>query len=89
MRIGFYILPFIGIQTTNDLEWSSVGVFDIEESEGMSAIYAWGMIGVTSLRDFQLSYFQNDMKSINIPLDFSGETEGMGIHICGWSCSLQ
>jgi opacity protein-like surface antigen len=80
--IGFYILPFIGIQTTNDLEWSSVGgVFDIEESEGMSAGLRLGYNWRNFFADFQLSYFQNDMKSINIPLDFSGETEGMGVHI--------
>ena len=82
MGIGFYILPFIGIQTTNDLEWSSVGgVFDIEESEGVSAGLRLGYDWRNFFADFQLSYFQNDMKSINIPLDFSGETEGMGIHI--------
>ena len=80
--IGFYFLPFIGIQTTNDLEWSSVGgVFDIEESEGMSAGLRLGYDWRNFFADFQLSYFQNDMKSINIPLDFSGETEGLGVHI--------
>ena len=80
--IGFYFLPFIGIQTTNDLKWSSVGgVFDIEESEGMSAGFRLGYDWRNFFADFQLSYFQNDMKSINIPLDFSGETEGLGVHI--------
>ena len=80
--IGFYFLPFIGIQTTNDLEWSSVGgVFDIEESEGMSAGLRLGYDWRNFFADFQLSYFQNDMKSINIPLDFSGDTEGLGVHI--------
>ena len=80
--VGFYFLPFIGIQTTNDLEWSSVGgVFDIEESEGMSAGLRLGYDWRNFFADFQLSYFQNDMKSINIPLDFSGETEGLGVHI--------
>ena len=80
--IGFYILPFIGIQTTNDLKWSSIGgVFDIEESEGMNAGLRLGYDWRNFFADFQVSYFQNDMKSINISLDFSGETEGMGVHI--------
>tara|TARA_B100001093_G_C26854511_1_gene1026766 strand:- start:1501 stop:2343 length:843 start_codon:yes stop_codon:yes gene_type:complete len=82
--VGFYILPFFGMQTTNDLEWNSVGgVFEIEESIGLSGGLRLGYDWRNFFADFQLSYFHNDMKSINVPLVFLGETDGVGFHFSG------
>ena len=34
-RVGFYVLPFIGFQSSQELEWKSVGGnFEIEEKNG-------------------------------------------------------
>lgn len=83
-RIGFYILPFFGMQTANNLEWKSAGgVFDIEESLGLGGGLRLGYDWRNFFADFQLSYFQNDMKSINVPLVFLGETDGLGFHLSG------
>ena len=82
--LGFYILPFIGIQKAHDLSWQSMfGELEIKESEGLSGGVRVGYDLRNFFTDFQLSYFQNDMRSINvnIPLDFSGKTEGVGLHI--------
>jgi opacity protein-like surface antigen len=74
------------MQTTNNLEWkSSGGVFEIEESLGLSAGLRLGYDWKNFFADFQLSYFYNEMKSINVPLVFLGETDGLGFHLSGGS----
>jgi len=83
-RSSFYIMPFIGLQKTNDLRWKAVsGTFQIKEKLGMSTGimigYDWGKY----FADFQVSYFQNQMDGINIPLGFSGESSGVGFHFSG------
>jgi len=83
-RGSFYIMPFIGFHKTNNLAWKSVsGTFQINENPGVSggfiAGYDWGKY----FADFQVSYFQNQMDGINIPLGFSGESSGVGFHFSG------
>lgn len=82
--VGFYILPFFGMQNANDLEWNSIGgVFEIEESIGFTGGMRLGYDWKNFFTDFQVSFFHNDMKSIDVPLVFLGETKGVGFHLCG------
>jgi opacity protein-like surface antigen len=86
-RIGFYILPFVGLQSSQDLEWKSFGGdFEIEEKNGIS----WGLrVGHEweyAFTDFQLSGFTNsfDEMDIGFPgVEFSGESSGFGGMISG------
>ncbi len=83
--IGFYVLPFFGVLVPDELEWYSVGGdFEIEEENGYSSGVRMGYGGKYFFSDFQVSYFHNEMESMDIGLpglSFSGKTEGMGGHI--------
>ena len=83
-RSSFYIMPFIGLQKTNDLRWKAFsGTFQIKEKLGMSTGLMIGHDWGKYFADFQVSYFQNQMDGINIPLEFSGESSGVGFHFSG------
>jgi len=83
--LGVYILPFLGVLYPNGLEWKSTGgAFEIEErvgfSGGVRTGYGWEYI----FADFQLSYFQNNLDSVDLgvsALDFSGDASGVGFHL--------
>ena len=86
-RLGFYVLPFIGFQSSQELEWKSVGGnFEIEEKNGVS----WGLrVGHDwkyAFTDFQLSGFNNSFEEMDIGfpgVEFSGESSGFGGMISG------
>lgn len=83
--LGFYVLPFFGFFQPNGLEWNSVGGdFEIEEEVGFSSGVRLGHGWKYFFSDFQVSYFYNEMESMDIGLpglSFSGKTEGIGGHI--------
>lgn len=83
--LGFYVLPFLGGFQPDGLEWRSVGGdFEIEEEHGFSSGVRLGYGWKYFFSDFQVSYFHNEMESMDIGLpglSFSGKTEGMGGHI--------
>ena len=86
-RIGFYILPFVGLQRSKDLQWKSFGGdFEIEEENGISWGVRVGHEWKYAFTDFQLSGFNNSLKDINIGfpgVEFSGESSGFGGMISG------
>lgn len=81
-RIGIYILPFVGLQRSQDFEWKSFGGdFEIEEKNGIS----WGVrVGYEwkyAFIDFQLNGFNNSLKEIDIGfpgIEFDGDSSGFG-----------
>ena len=83
--LGVYILPFFGALYPNSLEWKSTGGdFEIKEKVGFSGGLRTGFSGDYVFADFQLSYFTNDLESIDLGspgLDFSGDTSGVGFHL--------
>ena len=86
-RIGFYILPFVGLQGSEDLEWKSFGGdFEIEEKNGISSGVRVGHEWKYAFTDFQLSGFNNSFEEIDIGfpgIEFSGESSGFGGLISG------
>ena len=88
---GFYILPFLGLLTSENLSWESpfFGEFEIEEGVGTSTGLSIGYEGRNFFSDFQVSYIQNRMKSIKLPfpvpfpLSFSGKSKALGFHVTG------
>ena len=86
-RIGFYILPFVGLQGSEDLEWKSFGGdFEIEEENGISWGVRVGHEWKYAFTDFQLSGFNNSFEEMDIGfpgVEFSGESSGFGGMISG------
>ena len=85
---GFYLMPFLGLQKTNGLTWKSLGLgVDVKIKESLGAVVglSTGWQWRNFFSDFQLSYTENKMKSIEIavPLSFSGESTGVGVHLAG------
>jgi len=83
---GFYLMPFVGLQNTNDLTWRSLGGdVEIEENSGVVVGLSTGWQWRNFFSDFQLTYTENKMKSIEIPvpLSFTGESTGVGVHLAG------
>ena len=83
---GFYLMPFVGLQKTNDLTWRSLGGdVEIEENSGVVVGLSTGWQWRNFFSDFQLTYTENKMKSIEIPvpLSFTGESTGVGVHLAG------
>jgi opacity protein-like surface antigen len=86
-RLGFYVLPFIGFQSSQELEWKSVGGdFEIEENDGVSWGIRVGHEWKYAFTDFQLSGFNNSFEEMDIGfpgVEFSGESSGFGGMISG------
>ena len=83
---GFYLMPFVGLQNTNDLTWRSLGGdVEIKENSGVVVGLSTGWQWRNFFSDFQLTYTENKMKSIEIPvpLSFTGESTGVGVHLAG------
>ena len=82
---GFYFMPFMGLQKTNDLTWKSSGGMEVKERPGVVTGFSFGGQWRNFFSDFQLSYIENKFKSIGtiIPLGFSGEATGVGVHLAG------
>ena len=66
---GFYILPFVGLQMSNNLEWKSIGGnFDIKEDNGISSGlrlgYEWkNSVLAASLKLSKTRYFFSKINS--------------------------
>jgi len=82
---GYYIRPFLGAVMSNQLEWNSfLGGRRIDGSSGVSGGLSAGYELRNFFADLQLSYFQYDLRSIDVPnLPFKGEVDGIGIHLSG------
>ena len=83
---GFYLMPFLGLQNTDDLVWKSFfGDIEIKESSGSVVGLSTGWQWRNFFSDFQLFYTENKMKSMDLPfpLSFSGESQGIGVHLNG------
>lgn len=80
--LGFYILPFVGVQSSDNFEWTSFGgVFEIETKSGLTSGIQIGYDWEYVFMDLQFSYYKNDIKSIDLPLDIIGEANGLAFHI--------
>ena len=82
-----HIRPFLGLMMTNELKVrpSSLGDWDIEGDTGVSGGLCMGYELKNFFAEFQLSYFQQDLK-IQIPgtkTTLSGEVDGVGLHLSG------
>jgi opacity protein-like surface antigen len=83
-RKGYYIRPYLGVLFPSDIDWKSfMGNQKIEGSGGLSLGLGAGYDFSPFFIDLQLSYFQQDLKSIDLPLNFSGKVDGLGIHLTG------
>ena len=84
LRKGLYLLPFLGLYHSQNLEWKSkAGEFEISQKTGFSSGFRFGYGWKLVFADFQLSYFHNDLGDLDAGLpsmSFSGETKGMGAH---------
>jgi hypothetical protein len=83
-RIGFYLLPFLGVSLPNDQKWQSFGGdWEIDSGTGVIGGVRFGYNSRNFLADLQLSSFRNDLKKINLPIGISGDVDGLGIHFSG------
>jgi opacity protein-like surface antigen len=84
IKEGYYIIPFFGVLMSNELEWESFGgEWEIDAASGVSGGVRFGYNLRNFFADVQISYFKNELKSINLPLPFSGEVDGVGYHFSG------
>ena len=86
-RVGFYVLPFIGFQSSQELEWKSVGGnFEIEEKNGVSWGVRVGHDWKYAFTDIQFSGFKNTLEDVDVglsSLDFTGDSSGFGGYLSG------
>lgn len=83
-RSGLYFLPFVGLISSENLIWQSIAAeFEIEEGIGTSSGLSIGYERKNFFSDIQISYIQNRMKTIDIPLSFSGDSKSWGFHVNG------
>ena len=84
IKEGYYIIPFLGVLMSNELEWESFGGnWEIDAGSGGSGGVRFGYNFRNFFADFQISYFKNELKSINLSLPFSGDVDGVGYHFSG------
>ena len=79
---GFYILPFVGIQSSTDVEYRALGgPVEIGLKNGLSTGLRLGYNWYDLFAEFQFSYQRNDLKSINPSFNIVGGIEGLGFHL--------
>jgi len=79
---GFYILPFVGIQSSTDVEWRALGgPVEIGLKNGLSTGLRLGYNWYDLFAEFQFSYQRNDLKSINPSFNIVGGIEGLGVYL--------
>ena len=84
IKEGYYIIPFLGVLMSNELEWESFGGnWEIDVGSGVSGGVRFGYNLRNFFADFQISHFKNKLKSINLSLPFSGDVDGLGYHFSG------
>ena len=81
--LGFYILPFAGLQSSNYLKFNTVlgGELDIDEKIGFNTGVRIGYNFKNLFTDLQLSHFRNSFKENSGSFLVNGESTGAGIHI--------
>lgn len=78
---NFYILPFVGMQTTSNLEFETFGgSVEANLKNGLSTGVQFGYNWHNFFAEFQLSYHQNNITGINQALKMNGEIDGLGFH---------
>jgi len=79
---GFYILPFVGIQSSTDVEYRALGgPVEIGLKNGLSTGLRLGYNWYDLFAEFQFSYQRNDLKSINPSFNIVGGIEGLGVYL--------
>lgn len=88
IKEGYYIAPFLGVMMGHELRWKSIaGDFEVDGGGGVSSGVRVGYNFRNFFADLQISYFKNELKSINVPqfnpLLISGDVDGVGFHFSG------
>ena len=79
---GLYILPFVGIQSSTDVEWNALGgPVEIDLKNGLSSGLRVGYNWYDLFAEFQFSYQRNELKGTNPSFNIIGEIEGVGFHL--------
>lgn len=79
---GFYILPFLGMQASTNLDWNTFfGSVEVDLKNGLSTGLRLGYNWYNLFTELEFSYLRNDIKGINQPLDVSGEIDGFGYYL--------
>ena len=77
---GFYILPFLGIQSSSNLDWNIfLGSVELDLKHGLSTVLRTGYNWYNFFTELEFSYLKNDIKGTNLPL--SGEIDGFGCYL--------
>lgn len=82
-KLGFYILPFVALQSPGDFEFQSrLGPFDIEQDMGFATGWRLGVESTHFFIDGEFSYIRNKFNSLSNGLvSFTGEVENFGLLI--------
>lgn len=79
---GFYILPFLGMQSSSSLDWDTFfGSVEVDLKNGLSTGLRLGYNWYNLFTELEFSYLRNDIKGINLPLDVSGGVDGFGYYL--------
>lgn len=79
---GFYILPFVGMQSSTDIGWSTFGgSVEINLKNGLSNGLRLGYNWYDLFAEFQFSYQRNDLKGTNPSFNIIGDIEGIGFYL--------
>lgn len=79
---GFYILPFLGMQSSSSLDWYTFfGSVEVDLKNGLSTGLRLGYNWYNLFTELEISYLRNDIKGINLPLDVSGGVDGFGYYL--------
>ena len=85
LGMGGYFLPFFGVSTAETLKWKSLGGdFDLIQNEGHSLGVRLGHSWNIFFLDFQLSYYENEIKKLDLTdglvFDLFGDVKGLSYH---------
>jgi opacity protein-like surface antigen len=83
--MGGYFLPFFGVSAAETLKWKSLGGdFDLIQNEGHSLGVRLGHSWNIFFLDFQLSYYENEIKKLDLTdglvFDLFGDVKGLSYH---------
>ena len=78
---GFYILPFLGMQTSTSLDWNTfLGSVELDLKNGLSTGLRFGYNWYNLFTELEFSYLRNDIKGINLPVVVRGKIDGFGYY---------
>ncbi len=80
---GFYVLPFVGMQSSTNLDWhyATGAPLEIDFKNGLSTGLLLGYNWYDIFAEFLISYQRNDLKGTNPSFNIIGEIEGLGFHL--------